>query len=114
MKNDKKDAEKYNYPEPKEEITQEQLRDYTVEVRLVGPFPIKWNRQKILASFQLYHSFFFLQFFALRNAKSIRAGAKGADNEGLEKGIADLNELIQATEKFKLEHAGKKVLRFWT
>ena len=41
MKNDKKDAEKYNYPKPKEEITQEQLRDYTVEVRLVGPFPIK-------------------------------------------------------------------------
>ena len=41
MKNDKKDAEKYNYPEPNEEITQEQLRDYTVEVRLGGPFPIK-------------------------------------------------------------------------
>ena len=51
---------------------------------------------------------------ALMNAKSIRAGAEGADTEGLEKGLADVNELIQATEKFKLEHAGKKVLRFWT
>ena len=42
------------------------------------------------------------------NAKSIRAGAEGSDTEGLEKGLADVNELIQATEKFKLEHAGKK------
>ena len=41
MKNDKQDAEKRKYPEVTEEITQEQLRDYTVEVRLVGPFPIK-------------------------------------------------------------------------
>jgi len=76
MKNDKQDAEKRKYPEVTEEITQEQLRDYTVE------------------------------FMALMNAKSIRAGAEGADTEGLEKGLADVNELIQATEKFKLEHAG--------
>ena len=41
MENDKKDAEKRKYPEVTEEITQEQLRDYTVEVRLVGPFPIE-------------------------------------------------------------------------
>ena len=40
------------------------------------------------------------------NARSIREGAKAADTKGLEKGLADVNELIQATEKFKLEHAG--------
>ena len=63
---------------------------------------------KNISVFSAIISFFFLQFFALRNAQSIRGGAKGADDEGLEKGLADVNELIQATEKFKLEHAGKK------